>query len=102
MQTPSLTAYRFVVLLGDPDAPEAIEVTAFGRDIQKVESLFAERRWGTADQRPMTAAVAAAYFAAIRTGKYSGEFDEFEAAYLEVTASDPVKLTPTEREPGPA
>jgi hypothetical protein len=102
MQTPSLTAYRFTVAMGDPDDPTFLEVTAFGRDIQKVEALFAERKWGSAQDRPMTAAVAAAYFAAVRTGKYDGEYDAFDAAYLEVVASDPVKVGPTERAPVPA
>lgn len=103
--TPSLTAYRFGVTLGDPAEPdtlETLEVTAFGRDIQKVEALFAERKWGTAQDRPMTATVAAVYYALTRSGKYSGSFDDFESTYVEVTDGGAQRINPTERDPMPA
>lgn len=105
MNTPSLTAYRFTVVLGDPGDPatlRALDVTAYGRDIQKVEALFGERKWGAVDARPITAAVAACYFALLRTGEFAGTFDAFEAAYLEVSSEEPVKVFPTEAEAVPA
>ena len=105
MNTPSLTAYRFKVILGNPDDPSTLiehDVTAYGRDIQKVEALFADRKYGPTEARPITAAVAAVYFACLRTGVFAGTFDDFEKAYVEVSGDEPVKVFPTEPEPVPA
>jgi hypothetical protein len=105
--TPSLTAYRFRVVLGNPDDDDSLiehHVTAFGRDIQQVERLFADRKWGSTQDRPITAAAGAAYYALTRKGWFDGSFDDFEAAYIEVAADEPaaVSIRPTERVPTPA
>jgi hypothetical protein len=100
-KTPHLNAYPFTVVLGDPENPEIHEVIAYGRDMQKVESLFADRRWGAVSDRPITGAVAAAYFACMRSGVYAGTFDQFEAAHLEVQGGEPIKVFPTDRAPLP-
>lgn len=98
---PTLTAYRFKVVLGDPEDDATwteFNVTAFGRDIQQVERLFADRKWGTTTDRPVTAATAAAYYALTRGGKFAGSFDDFENAYIEVQAAENAVVTirPTE------
>lgn len=93
--TPKLTTYKFRVLSGTPEDPVEHHVASIGRDIQKVEQLFADRKWGGTDSRPMTAAAATAYFAMMRAGQYSGTWADFEEFYLAVEPEEPVTVTPT-------
>lgn len=96
MTAPTMTTYRFRVWAGDPDDPEEYTIHAFGRDVQRVENEFANRKWGSdTTARPMTAAAMSAYFAMLRTNKFSGTFEEFEDWYLSIEPIDTVTAGPT-------
>lgn len=102
MSAPKLTTYKFRVLSGSVEDPAEHLVQSIGRDIQRVEALFADRKWGETASRPMTAAAATAYFAMLRSGQFRGTWAEFEDFYLAVEPVEPVTATPTEpgAEPG--
>lgn len=101
-ETPRLTTYTFNVAMGDIDNPTFETVRTIGRDVQTAEQLFAKRGWGKTDSRPMTSAAAVAWAAMVRSGKFHGDFDSFESAYLEVSAEGQATATPTEPAPAPA
>lgn len=101
--TPKLTTYRFRVWFGDTENEETQHpelVHAVGRDVQKAEEFFAQKGWGSTQNRPMTAAAVTAYFGLQRTGRFPGSWDEFEAQYLAVEPVETVTATPSE--PAPA
>lgn len=100
---PRFTTHRFAVIIGDPDDEATLRefhVVAVGRDIQRVEAMFAQNGWGGVDKRPITAAAAMAWAALTRTGAYPGTFAEFEAEYIEVTPEGAVVANPTDGAPG--
>ena len=105
MATPRLTTYKFRVVLGNPDHPDTLTelvVHGVGRDVQQAETLFAQRSWGKTTDRPMTSAAVIAWAGLKRTGQFTGTYDEFEAAYLEVAPVEEVTAIPTEPAPEPA
>jgi hypothetical protein len=103
MSAPRLTTYRFRVYGGNPEDPEEFTVHAFGRDIQRVESEFASRKWGSdTTSRPMTAAAMSAYFAMTRSHLYAGTYEEFEDWYLSIEPIESVNADPIDAGPVPA
>lgn len=102
MSAPKLTTYRFRVFGGNEESPEEYIIHGVGRDIQKTESFFADRGWGSTTSRPMTSAAVTSYFALVRSGRYAGTWDEFEEWYLSIEPMDAVTERPTApgREPG--
>jgi len=102
MAAPKLTLYKFHVFGGDADDPTSYEVAAFGRDITKTEAEFANRRWGSTTDRPLTSAAMIAYFALYRTGAFKGKWEDFEAWYLSVEPGEEVSANPTEAGQEPA
>lgn len=101
---PRLTTYTFRVYGGDADDPAEFTVHGVGRDVQRAESLFAERNWGTTQSRPMTSAAVVSYYAMVRRGEFAGTWEEFEGWYLAIEPEETVTAVPTEpgREPGSA
>lgn len=101
--TVSLSSPRLNVILGDPTQPpeswRAEEVQTIGRDLVSAETLFGVRKFGRTQDHPVRSLVAMAYAALIRTGKYEGPFDKFEADYIEVQPVGADEAFPTE--PGP-
>lgn len=95
MSTPKLTTYRFRVFVGDADDPTETVVHGVGRDVQRAESMFADRGWGATTSRPMTSAAVVSYFAMLRTGKFSGTWEEFENSYLAIEPVEEVNAVPT-------
>lgn len=102
MAGPKLTTYRFRVFGGDADNPTEHTIHGVGRDVQRAETLFADRGWGSTQSRPMTSAAAVCYYAMTRSGLYSGTWEEFENWYLSIEPVEAVHATPTEpgHEPG--
>jgi len=100
--TPTLTTYIFRVAFGDPENPRVIDVRTVGRDVQQAEQFFAKKGWGKTESRPMTAAAVTAWAALHRAGQYPGDFDAFEAEYLEVSPQESVPVRPTDAAPDPA
>ena len=99
MSAPRLTTYTFEVFGGDPESPAQFTVHSVGRDVQRVETAFADKRWGATQDRPMTAAAMASYYAMMRTGQFSGTWDQFEAWYLSVQPLEPINADPTDAGP---
>lgn len=99
MPAPKLTTYKFRVFGGSEDEPAEFEVHGVGRDVQKAESLFADKGWGSTQTRPMTSAAAVSYFAMLRRGEFEGTWDEFESWYLSIEPLDTVTERPTVPEP---
>jgi hypothetical protein len=97
-QTPTLTTYTFRVFGGDETNPEMHLVHGVGRDVQRTEAMFAERGWGQTSNRPMTSAAAVSYFAMLRTGAYSGRWEDFEKWYLSIEPEEKVTAFPTDAE----
>jgi hypothetical protein len=102
MSAPKLTQYQFVVFGGNPDAPTVFEVLAFGRDITRTESAFAERRWGATTDRPLTSAAMIAYYALYRTGQFTGKWEDFDVWYLSVEPGEEFSVNPTDAGHAPA
>ena len=102
MAAPKLTTYQFRVFGGDADDPTEYEVLAVGRDITRTEQAFAERRWGTTTDRPLTSAAMIAYFALYRTGRFTGKWEDFDAWYLGVEPGEELTANPTEAGLAPA
>lgn len=95
MSAPRLTTYKFIVIGGTADHPEEHEIETVGRDVQRVEATFADKRWGATQDRPMTTAAMVCYFAMLRAGQFSGTWDAFENWYLSVQPLEPVNADPT-------
>lgn len=86
-----LSSPRFRVVLGDVDDEaswQELRVQAIGRDLQAAETLFHRRKWGPAQSQAIKFQAAAAYYALRRTGAIEGEWEAFEAGYLEVGEDD--------------
>jgi hypothetical protein len=98
---PRFTRHRFTVVLGDPEADEVTEhhVIAIGADVQRVETLFADKGWGDMAKRPIASASALAYFALRRAGGFEGSFDDFQNAYIEVRPEGTQTVNPTDAAP---
>lgn len=92
MGTPiRLSTPRFRVVLGEADNPDTwqeLTVQAIGRDLQAAETLFHRRKWGPASGQAIRFQAAAAFYALRRTGQVEGEWEAFEAGYLEVSDAD--------------
>lgn len=90
---------RFRVILGNPDDESswnAIDVQTIGADFQRVESHMQTHKLGSMQDMPLTGTALAAYYALCRAGRFDGEFDAFESAYLEIQTVSEQTVTPTE------
>ena len=97
-----LTSPRLRVILGDPENPESWtseEVQTIGRDTVHTETLFGVQKIGRTVDHPVRSLTAMAYYAMVRTGKFSGPFDAFEEAYVEIVPLAGGEAFPTV--PGP-
>lgn len=100
-----LTTPHYRVVFGDPEDPDTwteLDVQAITRDITAAETLWSQRHWGKMLDSPVKAMAVSAYFALRRTGQIEGEWDSFEAAYIDIdqVGADAVDPTPPEVEPG--
>jgi hypothetical protein len=100
-----LTTPHYRVVFGDPDDPETwteVEVQSITRDITAAETLWGVKHWGKMLDSPVKAMAVSAYYALRRTGQIEGDWDSFEAAYLDIdqVAADVVDPTPPGADPG--
>lgn len=101
-QALKLSSPKLRVILGDPENPDSwsvLEVQTIGRDTVSAETYFGVKKIGRPIDHPVRSLVAMAYYAMVRTGKYSGPLDEFESEYVEIQPLDSDDAFPTD--PGP-
>lgn len=99
-----LSSPRVQVIMGDPDDPaswQVHEVQTVGRDTVAAETLFGVQKLGRPVDHPVRSLVAMSYYAMLRTGRYQGSFEAFEADYIEIAPVGEDIATPTEPAPAP-
>jgi hypothetical protein len=99
LQSPELT-----LILGAAESPDdwtQSTVQTFNGDFRNAELLFATRKWGRPQDRPMQLNAAIAYYAMRRLGRFGGTWDEFESLLLDVSVGQVDESFPTPPGPDP-
>lgn len=97
-----LTSPRLLVITGNPDDSGTWvghDVQTIGRDTVAAETLFGVKKIGRPIDHPVLSLVAMAYYAMLRTGRFSGPWEDFESSYVEIQPLGEDESFPTE--PGP-
>lgn len=99
-----LTSPKLAIVTGDPDDDstwEEFEVQTIGRDSIMAETLGGVQKWGRVQDHSMRYLSAMGYYAMMRRGAFSGSYEDFENATIEIRPVGADNAFPTVTGPEP-